>query len=131
MGDVAGLPADETDLETSYSGQQVTDVSTDDGVRVQQCATDEYTVHLFKEQNVNNTDEISITVNLRSDLAPSSSTVYLQVYNFTDNEWEAVDNDSTTGADTDFDLEGEITVDVGEYYDGGNYVAFRVYQLAV
>ena len=130
MGDEANLPADDTNLETNFTGYQYTVVESDDANRVEQCATDEYTIFQFKDKNNNNTDKIIVHWNGQTDIAPSQSTVYLQIYNQNTSTWEAIDNDSTTGASTDFDLDGALNTNVGNYYDAEYWVTWRVYQLA-
>ena len=131
MGDENVLPANnDNDLENLFTHQNYLDVADDDATRVEQCATDEFTIFLFKDKNDNNTDDIAVTWNGQSDLAPSSSTVYLQVFNRTTTTWENEDSESVEGANTDFDLEGEITANHGDYYDASNWVAWRVYQEA-
>ena len=66
----------------------------------------------------------------QTSLAPSSSTVYLQIYNRNSAEWDTVDSDNSSPVDTDFIL----TVDIGDltdYKDGSNVVSCRVYQEAL
>ncbi len=67
----------------------------------------------------------------QSSVAPSTSTVYLQVYNRTTGSWETKDSDSTAGADTDFELKTTITANLNNYYDANGWVAYRVYQEAI
>lgn len=118
-------------------------------MRVTQCATDEYTIFLFKKQNVNNTDAIAITWDGQTDLAPASSTVYLQIFNRVSGAWETKDQmpftydfaadydessefyDGVQAANVDFTLTATISADVGNYYDGSNWVSWRVYQQAI
>ena len=66
----------------------------------------------------------------KSDLAPTESTVYLQIYNTNTSTWETIDSDSTSDAEIDFELEG-IKTDLTNYKDGSNVVSCRVYQLAI
>jgi len=54
----------------------------------------------------------------------------LQIYNRDTPGWENVDTDSTTAADTDFILTGNIA-DLTNYKDGSNVISCRVYQEAV
>ena len=117
-------------MENLFTVQEYQDVNIDDGTRVAQTATDEYSVFLFKDRHTNNTDMITVRWNGQSDLAPSSSTAYLQIFNRDSNLWETLDSDSTTGANTDFDLNGIQSVNLTNYYDASNWVAFRVYQEA-
>ena len=105
-GDVAALPADDTDLENQFATADYTTVSTDDGNRVAQTATGEYAIFQFKDKHTNNTDSITVTWNGQSDLAPSSSPVILEIYNHGTSEWDELDRDSTTAANTDFTLTG-------------------------
>lgn len=127
-GDENVLPADDTSLETNYSVQDYTDVDTKNDVRVAQSATDEYAVHQFKDYVV--ASAATLEWEGQSDLAPSSSTVVLQIYNRDTPGWENVDTDSTTAADTDFILTGNIA-DLTNYKDGSNVISCRVYQEAV
>jgi len=93
-----------------------------------QTAAGQFPIFLFKDQNDNSTDEITVVWNGQSDRVPSSYTVYLQIYNRDSTTWETLDTDDFTGANTDFDLEGSITVNLDNYYDASNWVAHRVYQ---
>ena len=103
-------------------------MAADDADTVEQCATEEHSIFQFKNQNSNNTDNITLYWKGQTDLAPISSTVYLQIYNRNTTTWETVDSDNTTAADTDFVLTNVISVDVSDYYDGSNWVSARVYQ---
>jgi len=122
------LPSDDADLETVYSGQDVTDVAMKDDTRVDQSATGEYAIHQFKDY-VGGAGAVDLEWEGQSNVAPSSSTVYLQIYNYDTPAWENVDSDNTTGADTDFPLNGNIP-DLTNYKDG-NLITCRVYQQAV
>jgi hypothetical protein len=131
MGDYAALPSDnDDDLENAYTYDNYETVATDDADRVSQCATDEYTIHEFKNQGSANDLVITATCDLQSSLAPSQSTVYLQIYNRTLTQWETLDFDDFSDADTDFELSGSQTDSLSDYYDVGFWVSFRVYQLA-
>jgi len=117
-------------LETVFTCPEYEDVLVDDNVYVSQSASNEYVIFLWKGKNDNNTDNISITCISKTSLAPSSSTVYLQIYNQNGSVWETKDSDNTTAADTEFPLTSTISVDVSDYYDGSNWVTWRVYQEA-
>lgn len=112
----------------SYESGDYTNVETDDGNRVQAVGVSTYILHQFRKKNDNNTDSISVSWNGQSDRAPSSATVYLQVYNHNTDSWETLDSESAAGANTDFTLEAEITSDLSYYYDADNWATFRVYQ---
>ena|SRR3990167_4036197 len=123
----ASLPATAADLQ-AYTLAEYEAVDSDNNVYAALNSGIAYAVHLFKKQNDNETDEIAATIRVKSDLAPSVATVFLQVYNFTTTTWETVDSDNATAANTEFDLTASITVDRADYYDADNIVAFRVYQ---
>jgi len=127
----ASLPTNDNPLSTQYAAQDYTDVGTDDTdyVGVVTVATG-YMVHQFEKFNTNenNTDAIIVSVVSRSTLAPSSSTVYLQIYNRDTEEWETLDSDNSTGANTDLTLSGTQSADLSNYYDANYIVALRIYQ---
>ena len=128
-GDEASLPSDDTDLETAFGTDDYTMVQADDDTNyLDQDASGEFAIFQFKNQNDNNTDEITANWNGRSSTASSSATVYLQIYNQTSATWEELDNDSATAADTDFDLSGNVTSSLSDYYAVGNWASFRIYQ---
>ena len=126
---MAALPADDADLENAFAPDDYDDVSIDDGVRVAQTATGEYSVFLFKDKHTED-DAINVTWNGQSDLAPSDSTIYLQIYNRDTTAWETLDSNNLADADTDFDLEGQIVADLADYFDANFWIACRVYQEA-
>ena len=64
----------------------------------------------------------------KSTLAPADSTVYLQIYNYTDSAWETVDTNSSAPVDANFELYAKIP-DLSDYASGG-LIAIRVYQFA-
>lgn len=125
-GDEASLPTGTTDLQTSYSAGEVTNVQTSNDTRVSQTATGEYAIHMFKEYYVGS--NAAVTCEVQSDLAPSSSTIILQVYNYNTPGWETLDSDNTSSANTDITLEGTIN-DTTNYLQN-NVMACRVYQLS-
>jgi hypothetical protein len=115
-------------LETSYDSQDYTDVGSDNGVRVDANAEaeSEYVLHQFKDY-VGTETACEVNCNLQSNVPTSTSTVYLQVYNYDSPAWETKDSESTVGADTDFDLTFRIT-DLTDYKSPGGYMTWRVYQ---
>lgn len=126
------LPTDNANLATSYSSGDITDVETDDGVRVSIDGNDsQYLIHQFKTAHENATDDIRVSWNGQTIIACSVKAVYLQVYNHTSGLWETIDGDNTTAKDTDFDLVSLIDSGHANYYNGVyNEVSFRVYQVA-
>jgi len=101
-------------------------VADDDGVRVSQTASPaDYAIHQFKDYVAANS--ATFKCNLQTNLAPSVSTVYLQIYNQITTNWDTIDSDNASGADADFDLQANVP-DLGNYKDGDNVVSCRVYQ---
>jgi hypothetical protein len=129
-GDEDVLPGSDDDLETDFTLSDYDDVETDNAVRVAQTATDENAIFQFKKRYPRQQD-IYVKWNGQTDLAPTSSTVYLQVYNRRTAAWENIDSDSVTGADTDFDLSGTISTNLDDYFDANFWISARVYQEAI
>jgi len=128
-GDEVSLPTDDADLETNYSGGDVTDVATKNDVRVDQNSTAEYAIHQYNNF-LGTSTSISVEWEGQSNTAGTWSTIYLQVYNRDTPGWETLDNNNSVAADTDFSLTGNVA-DLTNYKDASNVVSFRIYQLAV
>lgn len=124
------LESNDTPLATTFSEQDYTDVESDDNVYVDLQGTARYMKFLFKEFNENETNEQKFTITWRgkSSLAPSSAAVYLQVYNRTSGQWETLDSDSSSPANTKFTLEGSKATNLSDYYDEHYVISVRVYQ---
>ena len=124
------LESNDATLETTFSEQDYTDVENDDNVYVDLNGTAQYMKFLFKEFNENesNTQKFTITWRGKSSLAPSSAAVYLQVYNRTSGQWETLDSDSSSPANTKFTLEGSKATNLSDYYDEHYVISVRVYQ---
>ena len=127
-GNYTALPADDADLENNYSAQDVTDVATSNDVRVGQTGAGEFMIHQYKNF-VGSNSQATLTWEGQSDLAPSSSTIYLQIYNQNSTTWETVDSDSTSAADTDITLTAAVP-DLTNYKDASNTISCRIYQEA-
>jgi len=103
-------------------------VADKDDVRVGQTGMGQYMIHQFKDfVGANNTCQLEWEG--QSSLAPSSSRVYLQIFNRNTPAWETVDSDNTSNADTDFTLTAE-KADLTHYKDASNVICCRVYQEA-
>lgn len=127
--EMGSLKTTDQDLATIYSAQDITDVETDDGVRVGiQGNGTGYLQHLYKFFAANNTDNITVDWNGQVDIAPSSRTVFLQIYNYNTSSWETLDSDNSSGAQIDFNLSGSITANQSNYYGAGNRISARIYQ---
>jgi hypothetical protein len=87
---------------------------------------------LFKDQNSNNTDKFKPTWIGMADYAPSSSTVYLQVFNRNSLTWETIDSNGVAGSREEFTLTAWVDTNLGDYYRvADRVVSCRVYQEAV
>jgi len=128
-GDKTTLPTTTADLDTLYTDQEEIDVSTDDETYVNVEGSN-YLIHQHAKVN-SNKSALSIKWNGQSTLALSSSTVYLQIYNFNTSSWETLSSNNSASANTDFNLTGSKTTNLTYYYDSDNYCYVRVYQEAV
>lgn len=125
-GNYAVLPIDDTDLENTYTVQDLIDVSTKNDVWVTQNAIGEYAVHLYKDY-AGTTDSINLEWEGQTNLSPSLSPVLLQIYNRNLTSWETIDSDNTSPADTDFTLTANKT-GLANYKDVNTVIACRIYQ---
>jgi hypothetical protein len=123
-GNYAALPANNNDLETAYSAQDITDVATKNDVRVSQDATGEYAIHQYK--NFTTATSTNLEWEGQTNCACWLSPVVLQIYRVSDTTWEEIDRDDTTAADTDFTLNATIA-DLTNYRTAG-IVTCRIYQ---
>jgi len=127
------LPTDDTVLTTLFSAQDYADVASSDDDRVDFLSDREkYAIKTFRNRFSNNTSELSIDWEGQVTIAPSDSTVYLQIYNFNSDSWETLDSDNSSPEDEDFTLTGGKTTSLTDYYEnkGGLYWTLcRVYQL--
>ena len=121
------MPADEANLETEYTEQDITDVSTKNEVWVSQTASSEYTIHQY--QDYVSVEGVNLEWEGQTNLAPSTATVKLEIFNENTQTWDSVDEDSGSNADTDFILTGDIA-DLTDYKNGSNMIACRIYQLS-
>jgi len=109
--------------------QDKADVATKNDVRVAQTGAAEYMIHQYKDF-VGAETSCLLECELQTSLDPSSSTVYLQIYNHNTTTWDTVDSDNSSLPDTDFILTASIA-DLTNYKDGTNVISCRVYQQAL
>jgi len=128
-GDEAALPAADADLETVYTGGEITNIGTSNDTRVAQTATGQFAIHQFKDFSIGET-AVTLTWEGQTDFAPATSTVFLQIYNYNTTTWDTVDSDNTTAIDTDFTLTGIVTP-LTNYHSPGNFITCRVYQESI
>jgi len=128
MQGVPTLPLTKADLSYIYYEDDETAVSSDNGIRVALTSSESYLVHQYRAVNDTVNDNIHVKINLQTNRAPSTATVYLQVWNTTNLAWETLDSDNSTAVSTDFDLDYTLSSNLTQYYDTSYEVAFRVYQ---
>jgi len=131
--DRVALPGDDANLDTPFTPSEYDDVAQDDDVYVVQCAAgpaQPYSIFLWKNAHGNDKDIIMPECRLKTSIAPSASTVYLQIYNRTTTNWETLDSNNTADANVEFTLLGIQSSNLSSYYDDNNFVACRVYQEA-
>jgi len=126
-GDDAILPNNADNLETTYTDDEEEDIEKRDNVYVGQTGTLQYMMHQIKVF-IGTETFCSVEWEGKSTLAPSDSTVYLQVFNETTSAWETVDSNSTASYDTNFELSGKIP-NVTDYVSS-DVITFRIYQFA-
>ena len=118
-------------LSTNFNEQDYTNVGTDNDVYVDLTGSNKYFQFLFKEPNKNNTDGFKVTWKGKSTVAPSSHTVYLQIYNRTTASWTTLTSNNTASANTEFTLESTVNTNISDYYDANYVVSCRLYQEAI
>jgi len=126
-GSETELPTNDDNL-TLLTEQEYADVLSDDAIRVSQGAAIEFPIFIFKEKADSSTQTVTAGWNGQSNIAPSSRPVRLQVWNRSSGGWELLDTDNSTAANTDFDLSGNQSTNLSNYYDSNNFISFRVYQ---
>ena len=104
-------------------------MATKDDVRVGQTATNEYTIHQFKDY-AGAANNCTIEWEGQTNCAPSLSTVYLQIFNRNTPTWETIDSDNTSAEDVDFILSGS-KADLTNYKDVSGVIVCRVFQLDI
>ena len=127
-GGAASLPTDTTDL-APLTTTEVTNISTDDGnYAVNTTSSPNFSIFQLKNKNSNNTDQISVSWKGKTDRLPSTSTVYLQIYNYNSSAWETLSSNNSASINTDFTLTGIKTTNLSNYYGTGNWISCRIYQ---
>ena len=89
----------------------------------------DYLTFVFKD-TLGQPTTTTLTSIVRTDRLPSTSTVYLQVFNYTTASWETVDSDNSSPVNTNFTLTGTIPsvpYSITDYLDG-DVITSRIYQ---
>ena len=66
----------------------------------------------------------------KTDCLPSSSPVYLQIYNHNSSSWETVDSNNLSAVNTNFILTASIS-NTANYVNVDDVISCRVWQLAI
>lgn len=127
---LAALPTTGVVLDTIFTASEHTDVATDNDVYVTQSAIDQYAIVVFKNRGTNNSDIIDVSWKGKTDIAGSTSTIFLQIYDDELASWETIASNNTVAANTEFTLSGTRSTSLTKYYDANFWVTCRVYQLA-
>lgn len=127
---VTSVPTDASDLTNKFLAADDISVGTDDGNYFTLAGANTYNVIQFKYQNPNgnSTDQIALTLKGKSAKATSTTTAYLQIYNYSSLAWETLASNSSTAANTVFTLSATQSASPAHYYTAGNWVAVRMYQ---
>ena len=124
------LQTTDIQLTTLFTEAEYTAVSTNNEEYVEQSITSTYATFLFKNQHPTQI-EFTLLWNGQSSISPKVRSVYLQVWNIDDNQWETVDEENNTDPNTDFNLTAVIESDLAHYFNADGWIACRVYQREV
>jgi hypothetical protein len=139
-GNYTTLPIDSNSLDEVFPHLGYDYVETNDDVyQEQECnVSNDYAVKLFNDSHSNNTDYLEASWIGKSNVAPHTSTIFLQVYNYNSESWETIDSDSNTATDVETCLGSTLSFEsMSNYYKQDSYdsdtywTAFRVYQQCV
>jgi hypothetical protein len=102
-------------------------VAASDAARVTQTApTGEFAVHQFKNF-VGTADSCALECGVRTNIAPSAATVFLQIFNRSTVAWVTVDSDNASSPGSDFILQADVA-NLTDYKDASSVISCRVYQ---
>jgi hypothetical protein len=128
-GSSSSLPGTDSNLDTFYTDLDITYVASVDADMVSQSATDEYAIHQFKV-DATGKHSVDLTWTGQSNIAPSHSTVYLQIYDHTLDSWVTAASNSLADADINFTLAPPTITPLEDYKDASEIITVRVYQEA-
>ena len=124
---LGAMPTTIDDLSNVFTATDFSEVFSDDN-SYHDITGSGFLAVMARKRNSNSTDQFAINIKLKSSRAPTSSTVYMQLYNHNTDSWEAADSDNVTAADTELTLSVDKTTSLSDYYDADNYIAIRAYQ---
>lgn len=111
----------------SFSTSDYTAVATDNGVYVATDGLNEFVIVMFKNV-VTPGLPFTVTWNGKTNIAPTTSTVFMQLLNRTTNAWETLASNNGAAANVDFTLTATKSSGMANYLDVNNQIACRVYQ---
>ena len=126
-GERVSVPDNINDLDILYTEQEEEEVLTRNKVYVGQTGILKYMIHQFKSFVGENTF-CTIEWEGRSSLSATESTVYLQIWNYSDEVWETIDTEIYAPQDINFELSAQIPV-LADYIDN-QVISCRVWQFA-
>lgn len=116
-------------LNTVYTETDYENVALDDNVFVDLVLDNTFGTHLFIVENEDKTNvPLNITIGVKSDVSPSESIVYLQIWNKDTLDWQTIDTENTANSSEEFILTARITENLSYYYGDDYVVSVRVYQ---
>lgn len=119
-----------TDLAGSFNAVNYSNVSTDEGDYFIQNGS-KYMVQEFKKKWTNNVDIPAFAIKTRSTSDTRLSPILVQIYNQNLTTWETLATINSVPADVEFNVNVSQTVNVSNYYDSNNIIAFRIYQRVI
>jgi hypothetical protein len=120
-------PINDDDLITEYDVAEKIKISTNNSVYVSQAGGGFFAIHQFRVEASDMTN-IKVQWDGRSSLAPTISSVVMQVYMFGLQEWTTVATESLEAANTDFLMTCTLDDITQLYKNPMGDIVFRVYQ---
>jgi hypothetical protein len=126
---LSGLPVNYVDLTYFLDNPGYTALGADDSSRdPMQSSAGQYPIYNFATRDWSSGYVLNALWNGQSNVAQTSNPVTLQIYRFGSvNAWTTLASNTSSGANTDFNLNGVVDYHISDYLSGG-YVYWRVYQ---
>lgn len=121
------LPTNEENLPTLYSSQEYIDASSDNDIYAEREGLG-YLVHQFKLYATDQQSFIRFTWQGQATVAPSTSPVVMQLYNYDTAQWDTFATNNSSPANTDFTLVGLVNTANSTYHSPDREVTGRIYQ---
>jgi len=121
------LPTTDAELTNLFTATNFSEILSDDNT-YQDITGTGFLILQAKKRNSNDTDAITINIRSKSTLAPTTATIYMQLYDYNLDAWETVDTDNVTAVNTEMTLTVNKTSTATDYYNEDKYVTVRLYQ---